>query len=258
MPIGLYFILWYEAGPGSQEEDPLSANTVLSIVTAAIGGSSILEYFLRVWRLWKQGSDCRVIGAQSRWNFDWFHWWFGLCLLIVVAELVLATAWHDPIIKLLSLPLASVQAVFGTVLLLTDILCFFVVRAPIRISSVPRGAEVRPGIYPLIEDICAVDGAGTTEFRKSLDRRYKTSSVFRAMLRNLSLFWAVGALASAAGTMFLVFDLTDTDVAYTIGWTVPFVWAGIWFLITIRYVQYMLRKELRQWVGEMILLDAIT
>jgi hypothetical protein len=60
MPIGLYFILWYEAGPGSGEKDALSANTVLSIVTAAIGGSSILEYFLRAWRLWKQGSDCRV------------------------------------------------------------------------------------------------------------------------------------------------------------------------------------------------------
>lgn len=111
MPIGLYFILWYDAGPGSGQKDALSANTVLSIVTAAIGGSSILEYFLRAWKLWKQGSDCRVgrrlgypgspprkeltdirkqvIAAQSRWCFDWFHWWFGLCLLIVAAELVL-------------------------------------------------------------------------------------------------------------------------------------------------------------------------
>lgn len=113
MPIGLYFILWYDAEPGSGQKDPLSAKTVLSIVTAAIGGSSILEYFLRAWKLWKQGSDCRVgwrldysgspprkeltdarkhwqvIAAQSRWCFDWFHWWFGLCLLIVAAELVL-------------------------------------------------------------------------------------------------------------------------------------------------------------------------
>lgn len=78
------------------------------------------------------------------------------------------------------------------------------------------------------------------------------------MLRNLSLFWSLGALASAAGTMYLVFDLDNTDVGYTIGWTVPFVWAGMWLLITIRYVQYMLGKELRQWVGEGILLNAIT
>lgn len=60
MPIGLYFILWYDAGPGSREKNALSANTVLSIVTAAIGGSSILEYLLRAWKLWKRGSDCRV------------------------------------------------------------------------------------------------------------------------------------------------------------------------------------------------------
>lgn len=95
------------------------------------------------------------------------------------------------------------------------------------------------------------------EFRKSLERRYKASPIFRAMLRQLSLFWALGALASAAGTMYLVFDVGDTDVGYTIGWTVPFVWAGIWLLITIRYVQYMLRKELRRWVGEVIMLDEV-
>lgn len=111
MPIELYFILWYDVGSGSMEKHALSANTVLSIVTAAIRGSSILEYLLRAWKLWKTGSDCRagwrsdsigsptnsehtdireqVIGAQGRWCFDWFHWWFGLCLLIVAAELVL-------------------------------------------------------------------------------------------------------------------------------------------------------------------------
>lgn len=60
MPIALYFILWYDVGPGSQEKHALSASTVLSIVTAAIGGSSILEYFLRAWKLWKKASDCRV------------------------------------------------------------------------------------------------------------------------------------------------------------------------------------------------------
>lgn len=111
MPLALYFVLWYDVGPGSQEKHALSASTVLSIVTATIGGSSILEYLLRAWKLWKKSSDCRVgrrvdspvpprrneltdirkqvIAAQNRWYFDWFHWWFGLCLLIVAAELVM-------------------------------------------------------------------------------------------------------------------------------------------------------------------------
>jgi hypothetical protein len=60
MPIGLYFGLWYGVGPGNPDNEKLSANTVFSIVTAALGGASIMEYFLRFWRLWKKGSTCRV------------------------------------------------------------------------------------------------------------------------------------------------------------------------------------------------------
>lgn len=60
VPTGLYFILWYDAGPGSRESDPLSANTVLSIVTATIGGTAVLEYVLSIWKLFKKSSDCRV------------------------------------------------------------------------------------------------------------------------------------------------------------------------------------------------------
>lgn len=60
MPIALYFGLWYGVGPGNPENEKLSANTVFSIVTAALGGASILEYFVRFWRLWKKNSTCRV------------------------------------------------------------------------------------------------------------------------------------------------------------------------------------------------------
>jgi len=88
MPIGLYFGLWYGVGPGApKERRKLSANAVFSIVTAAIGGASILEYFLRMWSLWKKDSDCRVI-AGGRWHLDWFHWNFTLAWLIVMVELI--------------------------------------------------------------------------------------------------------------------------------------------------------------------------
>ena len=79
MPIALYFGLWYHT--------KLSPNAVFSIVTAALGGVSIVEYFLRLYRLYKKDSTCRVIGAK-RLYFDWFHWNFTLGWLIIMIELI--------------------------------------------------------------------------------------------------------------------------------------------------------------------------
>lgn len=90
MPIALYYGLWYGVGPGSvtnDDDEVMSANTVYSIVTAAIGGASILEYFVRFWRLFKKNSTCRVIGAR-RWYLDAFHWNYTLAWLIVMVELI--------------------------------------------------------------------------------------------------------------------------------------------------------------------------
>ena len=80
MPIVLYICLW-DFVPS------LSPNTVFSIVTAALGGISIFEYFARFWRLWKKGSTCRVIGAR-RMYLDWFHWNFTVAWVIIMVELI--------------------------------------------------------------------------------------------------------------------------------------------------------------------------
>ena len=79
MPIALYFGLWFGTS--------LSPNIVFSIVTAALGGVSIVEYVLRFWRLWKKNSTCRVIGARRSY-LDWFHWNFSLGWMIIMIELI--------------------------------------------------------------------------------------------------------------------------------------------------------------------------
>lgn len=92
MPIALYFGLWYGVGPGAntptEKKEVLSANAVFSIVTAAIGGASIVEYAVRFWRLFKKNSTCRVIGAR-RWYLDLFHWNYSLAWIIVMFELIM-------------------------------------------------------------------------------------------------------------------------------------------------------------------------
>lgn len=84
MPIGLYFGLWYTVHASGK----MSANTVFSIVTAAIGGIAIFEYFVRAWALWKKNSTSRPTGAP-RWYFDWFLWHYTIGWVIIMLELVM-------------------------------------------------------------------------------------------------------------------------------------------------------------------------
>jgi hypothetical protein len=102
---------------------------------------------------------------------------------------------------------------FGTQMLIIDVMRYFGIRAPVRISSLPRGSLLRPGIYSVIEDVIAVDGSGGTEFRQRLNLRYQASHYFRQMLHRLTLFWAFGSLAVAAGTTAIIFT-TSRNVAY--------------------------------------------
>ncbi|KAK5173648.1 uncharacterized protein LTR77_002329 [Saxophila tyrrhenica] len=240
MPIVLYFCLWYYTD--------LSPNTVFSIVTAALGGISIFEYFIRFYRLWKKGSTCRVIGAR-RMYLDWFHWNFTLAWVIIMIELIVGTVPEHPPIRLVAMPLASMVYTFGTELMIIDIMRYFQMPAPCRISSIPKGAQLRPGIYSIIEDVIAVDGSGGTEYREALNRRYEASHIFRAMLRRLGMYWAVGAQGCAVLTTILIFTLSE-DAAYSVGWSLPFVWAGFWTIGTFWYVNRKLKEEKKAWQEE--------
>lgn len=239
-PIALYFSLWYYTN--------LSPNTVFSIITAALGGVSIFEYFLRFWRLWKKDSTCRVLGAR-RWYLDWFHWNFSGGWIIVMMELIVGSVPEDPPIRLLAMPLATMLFVFGVEMLVVDTMRYFQMPAPVRISSIPKGAQLRPAIYSLIEDIVAVDGSGGSTYREALNKRYESSHVFRAMLRRLGAFWMVGCNAMAVVTTILIFTIQH-EAAYCVGWSAPFVWVAIWTAMTIWYVKRKLREEQTAWEAE--------
>ncbi|KAL0257918.1 hypothetical protein SLS55_007086 [Diplodia seriata] len=237
MPIALYFGLWYGTS--------LSHNAVFSISTGLLGTVSIVEYFIRFHRLWKKGSTCRVIGAK-RFYLDWFHWNLSTAWIAVMIELIVGTVPEEPPIRLLAMPVPSMVFAFGVEMLVMDIARIAGYRAPMRISSLPKGSPLRPGIYSIIEDICAVDGSGGTEFRQRLNLRYMASHQFRLMLHRLTLFWAFGACAVAALTTALIFTM-QRDAAYVIGWVVPFLWAGIWAGITLVWVQKSLKYEYETW-----------
>ncbi|KAF1942726.1 hypothetical protein EJ02DRAFT_160331 [Clathrospora elynae] len=240
MPIGLYFGMWY-----GLTRDQLSANAVFSISTALLGTVSIVEYFVRFYRLWRKNSNCRVIGAK-RWYLDWFHWNLSVGWFFVMIELIAGTTPKNPPIRLLAMPAPTMLFAIGIELLIVDVLRVFNVPAPCRISSLPQGAPLRPGVYAYIEDICAVDGSGGTEFRQRLNLRYQASKAFREMLHRQTLFWAIGAIVCAAVCTVIIFTI-QRDAAYIVGWVLPFLWAGIWTAITIPWVKRELTKEYEQW-----------
>lgn len=122
------------------------------------------------------------------------------------------------------MPPASMLTAFGIQMLIIDGLRLAGYKAPIRISSLPRGMPLRPGVYSIIEDICAVDGSGGTEFRQRLNLRYMASHYFRQMLHRLTLFWAFGGLACAAATTAMIFTI-QKDAAYVVCTHLPFTGA---------------------------------
>lgn len=133
----------------------------------------------------------------------------------MILNLRSGTCPHDPPIRLLAMPASTMMFAIGVELLLVDILRIMKVPAPCRISSLPQGAPLRPGIYAYIEDICAVDGSGGTEFRQRLNLRYQASKAFREMLHRLTLFWAIGAIVASAVCTAIIFTI-QRDAAYVV------------------------------------------
>ena len=167
-----------------------------------------------------------------------------------MCQLHSGTSFPHPPIRLLSMPPTSMLYAFGLELAIVDILRYFQYPAPLRISSIPKGAQLRPCIYSIIEDVVAVDGSGGTPYREALNRRYEASHTFRAMLRRLGVFWWTGALACAVLCTILIFTI-EHDAAYVVGWSVPFIWGGVWTVGTIWYVRRCLAREKRVWAEEL-------
>jgi hypothetical protein len=156
--------------------------------------------------------------STNQTQLDWFHWNLSFAWFFIMIELIAGTCPHDPPIRVLAMPAATMLFAIGFQLLALDILRIRGVPAPCRISSLPKGAPLRPGIYAYIEDICAVDGSGGTEFRQRLNLRYQASKAFREMLHRLTLFWAIGAIVCAAVTTAIIFTI-QRDAAYVVSST---------------------------------------
>ncbi|TKA63989.1 hypothetical protein B0A49_10120 [Cryomyces minteri] len=136
-----------------------------------------------------------------------------------MVELIVGTIPEKPPIRLLAMLVSSLVFAFGVELLVVDACQLVGVREPVRISSLTHGEPLRPSIYSIIEDVAAVDGSGGTAFREHA--------------APADAVWAIVALVVAAATTAIVFTV-QKDVAYVLGWVIPFAWAGVWAATTAK------------------------
>ncbi|KAL5042238.1 hypothetical protein BDW71DRAFT_200721 [Aspergillus fruticulosus] len=236
-PIGLYYLL--------SRTTTLSTTNIFTILTMTLFGTFVTESLQRTWLLWKKTSTCRI-PSTSRYYLDFTHWNILVAWVIIIAELVIGTIPDPPWMRLLAMPLSSLFFVFAVEMLLLETMYVFAIRVPFRVSSIPKGDPMRPALYPFLEDIIAVDGKGGQRYRGRLDQRYKASPPFRGMLHRLTLLWAIPQTLVAGGAMAGIFT-ADRELAYTLGWSVPAIWAGIWAAVMVAWTRVELRRETHYW-----------
>ncbi|PBP15750.1 hypothetical protein BUE80_DR013546, partial [Diplocarpon rosae] len=224
---------------------------VFAVVTAIWGGPTYVEFAVRSLRLIKKHRFYKPLGVNQRWAFDITNWIMVLGITVVTALLIVGAAPHDVFLRVLSMPGPAILFCISGPIFLLSMYNHFGWKAPFRISSTPKGEQVYPGIFYIVEDIVAVNSGGGRPFREGMAARYRASPMFRKMMRDLSWFWSIPGLLMAAGlTIVVVISHVREEIAYGIGWGVPFVWATIWAGITVPWVRSVMAKERSSWAAE--------
>ena len=93
-----------------------------------------------------------------------------------------------------------------------------------------------------MEDVVAVEGGGRSAFRKALNERYDRSPIFRQLVYEMTVYWAIPGLVFIGVNAALTFT-TDVSVAFgaTLGW-IP-IWALIGFLFARLWIRHRLSQE---------------
>ena len=205
------------------------------------GVSSLHSLFTRTWRLIKNTNGCRPLGQSSAIGLDFFGWNFIFGFVVLTVAISLGIALE--ILELASIPLSILILYICLELLICQAFMAFGIRAPFRISSIARGATVKPGVYVIAEDVVAVDAKQGRAFREAWQARYEASPAMRSHLRRLDLMWGASGLVVVAVIFGVVFGVENKLVWYGVGWALPWAWAGTLALITFKMGSNVLRRE---------------
>ncbi|KAM5373190.1 hypothetical protein ACJA88_008718 [Fusarium oxysporum] len=240
VPIALYYGLKY-AGD-------VEGWIIFAVVTTIWGGPTYLEFAIRTLRLIKVDRFYRPLGTNHRWCFDMLTYSSTLTIFVVTALFIIGSAPHNVWLRVLCMPAPAILYCYGGVLFLITLYHQMNWPAPFRISSTAKGEKVLPGVYYFIEDVIAVNALGGRPYREALAARYKASPRFREMVYKQSWFWSIPALVLAVPlTVISVIPQVPATGAYGVAWAVPFLWAAVWGIITIKWCKRDMKREREEW-----------
>ncbi|KAJ5590187.1 hypothetical protein N7450_004159 [Penicillium hetheringtonii] len=185
---------------------------------------------------------------MGRWNLDFFHWNYLLGFVLVTVILVIGLVQEPPSVRMTALPPSLLLVQVGTTLVIVGILSKLRIRQPFPVSSHPAGEVFRPGILTIIEDVVAVDGGRKSEYRRALMRRYEASPRFQRLIEDLNWFWGFGGMVLGSIMIIVLAKVRVKTFAFGLGWVIPWVWAGVWSIVTTYWVKSALREERRTWI----------
>lgn len=123
------------------------------------------------------------------------------------------------------------------------LLSLFRPSAPIWISSLPPGHELRPAGYYIMEDVVAVDGGGRSAYRRALNLRYHQSPIFQRLISEMTIYWSIGGLFFIGISAIFVF-LTSLNFAFAATLIWASLWPLFWFIPALLWSKYRLKQEL--------------
>ncbi|KAF2095839.1 hypothetical protein NA57DRAFT_78616 [Rhizodiscina lignyota] len=235
IPVAVYFGVHY----GTNKD----LTTALSPGLATFGASSGYNLYFRFWSLYKAKSTCRPVNSPSRWFLDNFMWNFMILFGILTVLISVAIAKEQ--VRVASLSLSILMFAVGLQMVIVVVLRSFRVQSPFQVSSAPPGETVKSAALAIVEDVVAVDAKQGAEMRALLLARYDASPPIQNLFWKLDLLWGVSALGVAAGIVAIIFAVHNYSVGFAVGYSVPWIWAGLMTIVTIQMVKAAKREEER-------------
>lgn len=154
-------------------------------------------------------------------QLDYFQWnfLFGFIYIAVLLTVAVSIAYTlgDTSVRLVSLPLPLLTLQISSQLVLGSILVWLRAKYPFRVSSMAKGALVRPGAYTILEDVVAVDGGQGLHFRQLLDNRYRSNRALQDLLQWTGWAWGLSGLGVSVVLLALIGSLTNEEISFVLG-----------------------------------------